>query len=185
MFVNTSPDQVAHVQAAQILYAANNHSVDGIHGDIFTKDPESGVRSEIMKIVNEHGEWNASESDMLCGEGLAILRNGPDKLILDSNEDQFSDYWMFFGLNGAAHGAWEALNLGIDAYGLSFTGGTGYPVVVNSGSAPREHFMRATLSHNTVTVNEKSQLNIEKNSFPMHFDDAGKVKVMDAEAAQA
>ena len=185
MFVNTADDQVAHIQAAQIIYAANGHSVDGLHGDIYTKDPEQGLRTKIQKIVNEHGEWDASASDMLCGEGLAILRNGPSKLVKGSNDDKFSDYWMFFGLNGSGHGAWEALSIGIDAYGLSFTGGTGYPVVVNSGSAPREHFMRATLSHNTVTVNEKSQLNIKKNSFPMHFDDAGKVKVIDAEAAQA
>ena len=185
LFANTTSEQTAHAQAARILYVANGRRVDDLHADIFTKDPASGLQNEILQIVEEQGEYSASESNMLCGHGLAILRNGPETFIKGENAHAFSSFWMYFGMNGGAHGAWETLALGVDAYGLNFTGGTGYPKVVNTYDAEREQWMRRTLSHNTVMVDHASQLSIAKNSFPLHFDDADTVKVMDAEAAQA
>ncbi|MBP3634188.1 MAG: Ig-like domain-containing protein, partial [Oscillospiraceae bacterium] len=185
LMVNTSASQPAYRQAAQLIYEAKDGNLTGLHGTIFTADPEAGLQDTIKQIVKQDGRWKASESEMLTGEGLSILRNGPDYLVKGENDREFSDYWMFYGLNGSSHGALEALHIGIDAFGMNLTSGLGYPIVVNTYSAEREQWMRSTLSHNTVMVDEQAQLSYYGNSFPLHFDDAGKVKVMDASAPKA
>ncbi|MBP3633553.1 MAG: Ig-like domain-containing protein [Oscillospiraceae bacterium] len=167
------------------LYFANKNSVSGLHASIFTKDPEAGIRSAILKIVEEDGEWIWNRSEMLCGHGLAILRNGPEVFQKGVNDDQFSDYWMFFGMCGGTHGAHEALTIGIEAFGIISSPTLGYPKVVNAQDPERMQWMRNTVSHNTVVVDDKCQHAISKNSFPLHFEDVGEVKIADASAPNA
>ena len=169
---------------AVAIYAANGNKTDGLHGTIFTKDPESGIRAQIERIVAEDGYYNFSESNMLCGLGMAFLREGPVQYLGAKNADQFSDYWLFFGRTaGGAHVNLDLLNIDIDAFGLNLSSDLGYPTTVNAQSPERMQFTLHTTSHNTVIVNDKAQLGVEPNQFPMHFEDAGKAKVMDADAS--
>ncbi|MBQ9967971.1 MAG: pilus assembly protein N-terminal domain-containing protein, partial [Oscillospiraceae bacterium] len=177
--------QTGDRELARGLYYVKGNSVSGLHASIFTKDPEAGIQSAILKIVEEDGEWNWNRSEMLCGEGIAILRNGPAKYQKSVNDDKFSDYWMFFGIGGGSHGAFEALNIGVEAFGVIASPTLGYPKVVSTSDPERMQWMLNTVSHNTVVVNDKAQSRISTNSFPLHFDDAGEVKLVDAEAPGA
>ena len=170
---------------AQSLYYANGHTVDGLRGDIFTKDPESGIKAKIQKIIDEDGELNWNESEMLTGRGYAMLRNGPAKYIKNKNDAEFSDYCMLFVPSDAGHGARETLSLQVGAYGLPLTPTPGYPNNVNEQDPQREQWVRNTVSHNTVVVNDKAQDVADDAQFPLHFDDAGFVKMMDIEAPEA
>ena len=98
---------------------------------------------------------------MLSGYGFAVLRDGAkyaeDKHITHHNN--MRDYWIYFGRN-QGHGHLDTLNLGIEAFGLNFAPDNGYPEVTST-DPHRYQWMEATLAHNTVTVNEKSQKDIE------------------------
>ena len=177
--------QTGDREIARGLYLANGNTTAGLHADIFTKDPESGIRGQIQKIVNEDGTWAMNESDMMAGHGLAILRDGPEIYLGASNEAKFSDYWMFFGMTGGTHGGLESLNVGVDAYGLILAPTVGYPAVVNAQDGHRMQFMRSTISKNVVMVDDSAQTWVTSNSFPYHFDDNGTVGVMDAAAPGA
>ncbi len=178
-FINTGNRDIARA-----LYAANGNTVDGIHGDIFTKNPEAGMRNEIQTIINEDGVWSRSESDLMAGYGLAILRDGPELYLGASNRHEFSDYWMYFGKTVGGHGSRNALHIDMDAFGLNISSHMGYPIMVDS-NPERMQWVLNTTSHNTVVVNDRGQSELEYGGFPLHFDDAGKVKVMDADAANA
>ncbi|MBP3632979.1 MAG: Ig-like domain-containing protein, partial [Oscillospiraceae bacterium] len=177
--------QTGDRESARGLYLANGNTTEGLHADIFTKDPESGIRNQIQAIVNEDGTWAQNESDMMAGHGLAILRDGPETYLGASNEAEFSDYWMFFGMTGGTHGGLESLNVGVDAYGLILAPTVGYPAVVNAQDGHRMQFMRSTISKNVVMVDDSAQTWVTDNSFPYHFEDNGTVGVMDAAAPGA
>ena len=192
MGIMTQPEYLLQVfqatgnrDVARNLYFVNGNTTDGLHGDIFMKDPESGIRSAIQKIVDEEGPYVWNYSNMLCGHGMAILRNGPQTLIRGKNEMEFSDYWMFFGVNGNTHGTLESLTLSVDAFGLVMTPNMGYPTVVNEQNPQRMQWIKHTISHNTVVVDDEIQSSFSPNAFPLHFDDSGMVKVMDAESPNA
>ncbi|MBP3633185.1 MAG: Ig-like domain-containing protein, partial [Oscillospiraceae bacterium] len=173
-------------ELARHLYAANGNTVKGLHADIFTEDPESSLQEQIMQIVNADGVWDQSESNMMSGFGIAILREGPEMYIKGVNEQAFSDYWMYFGkTGGGGHAQLEALNLDLEAFGLGMSSSMGYPVIVSSGDAERMQWVRNTVSHNTVVVNDKGQSEMVYGGFPLHFEDSGKVKLMDADASKA
>jgi len=113
-------------------------------------------------------------STLMAGYGLAALRNGVK-----------SDFWMYFGQTGG-HGHADSLNLGLDAYGLNMAPELGYPVA--TANDPHDvQWLKSTLSHNTVFVDGKKQPNDRAigRGFPLHFDDGGRVKVMDADDSPA
>ncbi|MEG2570283.1 MAG: hypothetical protein RSA70_02505, partial [Clostridia bacterium] len=84
------------------------------------------------------------------------------------------------------------LNLGVHAYGIDMAPDLGQPTV-KTIEPNRLQWVMQSMSHNTVTVVEKKQgdtnyTNIMQNksviSTPMHFDDSGKIKVMDVDAPE-
>ena len=166
------------VKIAQSLYFANGNSVNGLHGDIFTKDPEQGVRGKIQTIVDTYGEWDMSESAMLSGFGMAILREGPSRYIKGVNDHEFFDYWINFSLTNS-HTHHEALGFDIDAFGIPLSGNMGYPVVMSGSSPERNQWNGNTVSNNTVVVDDSCQYSNPNAGFPLHFADGGKAKVMD------
>ena len=177
-FINTGDRDIARA-----LYARNGNSTAGLHGDIFTKDPENSVRGAIEKIVAEDGPWNMSESNMLCGYGIAILREGPEVFLgTNVNGKEFSDYWMYFGFTDESHAQLEALGIDLEAFGLTLCGNMGYPEEVISTSAKRMQWYRNTISNNTVVVDDAGQSGTKGGGMPLHFEDAGKAKIMDAES---
>ncbi|MBP3633582.1 MAG: Ig-like domain-containing protein, partial [Oscillospiraceae bacterium] len=177
--------KTGNVEVAKALYAANNNSTEGLRADIFTKDPETGIRNAVQNIVDEHGTWDMSRSDMLCGYGIAILREGPHDYLGAENAHEFSDYWIGFGYMDSGHAQRESLNLDLEAFGLNLSSSMGYPMVVLATNPERMQWVMNTVSNNTVVVNNKGQLETEKGGFPYHFEDAGKFKVMDIEDSRA
>ncbi|MBR2180260.1 MAG: heparinase II/III family protein, partial [Oscillospiraceae bacterium] len=121
----------------------------------------------------------------MTGFGFAVLRDGLKTKNATSTTAQntLRDIWMYFGRT-SGHGHLQMLNLGMDAYGLNVAPDTGYPEL--TGYQPnRWQWVRTTISHNTITVNEKQQNQMTAAATPLHFEDAGKVKVMDIEAPGA
>ncbi|MGD7706330.1 heparinase II/III domain-containing protein [Microlunatus sp. Y2014] len=59
---------------AQVLFALNGHTANGLQLGIFDADPE-GVATEVQAVIDEHGQWQ-EQSRMLTGYGFAALRDG-------------------------------------------------------------------------------------------------------------
>ncbi|MBE6911754.1 MAG: hypothetical protein E7473_04430 [Ruminococcaceae bacterium] len=88
----------------------------------------------------------------------------------------------YFGSNNG-HGHYDTLNLFMSAFGLNIAPDFGYPEF--TGSDPnRMQWIHTTLSHNTVVVDEKEQAAVSNPGVPYHFDDAGRVKLMDIDASK-
>ncbi|MBE6912273.1 MAG: hypothetical protein E7473_07095 [Ruminococcaceae bacterium] len=153
-----------------------NYNLDGFRESVFAENPE-GLGEEIMSFVeNEDG---FTESKMLAGYGFSVLRAGKNyKSVSDSTENNnLRDFWIYFG-GAQSHRHLDALNLGIEAYGLNIAPDLAYPVDATV-NAERMQWTSTTLSHNTVTVDGQQQKNITLPGKPLHFDDSGMVKVLD------
>ncbi|MBP3633345.1 MAG: Ig-like domain-containing protein, partial [Oscillospiraceae bacterium] len=171
---------------AQMIYAGNGNSVDGLHADIYTKDPESGIRNKIQEVVAEYGELDMNKSEQLAGYGMTVLREGPSRFLGKSeNADQYFSTAMYYGLTGQGHGQLEMLAMNLFGYGIDLTTNLGYPTIVSSGSTERLQWVRNTVSHNTVVVDDEGQLELPYGGFPQHFDDAGKVQLVDVDGSNA
>lgn len=162
---------------AQATYQLNGNSFDGLHADIFTKDPEA-VIDQMREIVRERGQLSFG-SKYLGGEGFGILRAGEyrDAANKANIVDTQRDFWIRNGRT-AGHGHPDALNLGIEAFGINMAPELGYPEA--TGSDPnRVQWINSSISHNTVTVDLKPDCNIAASGQTQHFDDSGRVKMMD------
>ncbi len=170
---------------AQLLYLANGNSVEGIKYDIFTKDPES-VQDEIQAVIDEYGEYDVSKSIMLTGHGFASLNDGVkyDQVTATTKADTMRSWWMYSGIAQTPHKHADAHNLGIMAYGIDFAPDLGYEGSIGATWEMRQYWTMGTISHNTVVVNDRRQERINGEGYPLHFDDAGSVKVMDSDAPQ-
>ena len=164
---------------AKLLYLQNGMTTEGIHDDIFVKNPEA-IADEIEDIVESEGQY--LESEMLTGAGFAVLRDG--ELIksagTNATYDSQRDFWMYFGRT-EGHGHTGSLNLGIDAFGYNFAPDFGYPEDANT--SPRRLWLDGTLSHNTVVVNTKNQKAMSESTSPLHFDAGENVGVMDVDSS--
>ncbi|MBQ6902352.1 MAG: S-layer homology domain-containing protein, partial [Oscillospiraceae bacterium] len=163
---------------AQVLYMLNGNSSEGLHYAATENDPER-LEDEVQAVIDEYGVLNL-DSDMMPNFGYSILRDGGD--FTDSTsitqDDTRRNAWMYFGSNNG-HGHRDTLNLGMSAFGLNIMPDLGYPA--QTGTPPvRMQWIEATLSHNTVSVDEKWQdLNEATRGKAKHFDDAGMVQLMD------
>lgn len=171
----------ANPMYAQILYFENGNKTDGLHYDIFTKNPNS-LEQEVQEVINKYGEYDFDKSEQLCGYGLSVLRSGslyPSSGIGD-NVDTQRTFWMCY-TRGAGHGHKDALNLGIEAMGLNIAPEFGYPK--DTTSDDYGNWGQTTVTHNTVLVNNTAQNKPPQTGKPIHFDDSGRVKLMDADHA--
>jgi hypothetical protein len=166
------------VRAAQFIYFLNGNSVKNLKGDIFTKDPEN-IGEKVLKVIEEHGEYDFDRSEQLPAYGFSILRRGTQLKSSIEDIDTQHGYYMTYGRT-LGHGHFDSLNIGVQAFGLELAPDLGYPVSTTDVSA--DQWIDTTISHNTVMVDNKPQSKIPKNANPMHFDDDGFVAVMDAEA---
>ncbi|MBE6966200.1 MAG: hypothetical protein E7441_09240, partial [Ruminococcaceae bacterium] len=62
-------------EIAQHLYMLKGGNFDGLHYDIFTKNPED-LGEEMQAIIDEYGEYPYDKSSLLTGYGFAALRAG-------------------------------------------------------------------------------------------------------------
>ncbi|MBQ2743972.1 MAG: heparinase II/III family protein, partial [Oscillospiraceae bacterium] len=165
---------------AQVLWLIHETYGDEIRGSILDEDPEQ-ITKDVEAVIDEIGELNLA-SDMLTGYGFAALRAGGEyeSASPQTYKNTHRDFAIYFGKN-SGHGHADTLNLFMDAYGLNLAPEIGYPEV--TGAQPnRMEWVRTTLSHNTVVVDEKEQQSTTVQQNPHHFDDAGRVKVMDVSA---
>ncbi|MBQ7118730.1 MAG: heparinase II/III family protein, partial [Oscillospiraceae bacterium] len=165
---------------AQVLWLMKENYGDEIRGSILDDDPEA-LEKEIEALIDEIGEMDLG-SDMLSGYGFAALRAGAENE--SASESSYSntnrDVALYFGKNDM-HGHLDTLNLFMDAFGLNIAPDLGYPEV--TGTQPhRYEWVRTTISHNTVLIDEKEQGTRTYAQKPLHFDDSGRVKLMDVSA---
>ena len=95
--------KTGNVTLAQMAYAFNGNSTAGMKGDIYTRDPEAGVRDAVQAVINEYGEWDMADSTMLPDYGVAILKDGPSKYLGTTNAHEYGTAYLYFG--GAETGA--------------------------------------------------------------------------------
>ncbi|MBR2180347.1 MAG: heparinase II/III family protein, partial [Oscillospiraceae bacterium] len=170
---------------AQLLYFASGGSTDGIHYDIFTRNPEN-VQTEIEKAVELHGEFDISASTIETGYGFAALRGGLRFETASSSvmSDTTRDVWMYFGGGQTSHKHYDGLNIGIEAFGMNMSPDLGYPAETGTNDV-RNEWVAGTVSHNTVVVNDEPQVKTAAAGTPLHFDGNGEVKVIDVEMPKA
>ncbi|MBQ2743853.1 MAG: Ig-like domain-containing protein, partial [Oscillospiraceae bacterium] len=164
---------------ANHIYLLNGEKTEGLRYDITTKKPEA-LEGEIEKLLDNEIGW---QSEIMTGYGFAMLRSGAKyDTVPSQNVNNKRGVYLTFGITNVSHAHRDALNLGIIAYDLNMTPDLGYPS--NTGTQPqRLQWIKTTLSHNTVVVDEKEQEG-RTGSYPIHFDDAGKVKLVDVEASE-
>ncbi|MEN6315881.1 MAG: S-layer homology domain-containing protein [Clostridiaceae bacterium] len=166
---------------AQLAYWLNGNSAGGIHGDIFTQNPEK-LAADIQAVIDEYGEYDWTGSEILPEYGFAILRSGNcyNSADVSAMIDNQRDFWIYYGGASTSHRHADGLNLGIEAYGINFTPDLGYPEA--TGENPNRHqWVNNTLSHNTVVVNEMRQTVPLEAGDPLHFDSTNRVKLIDAD----
>ena len=165
------------VEIAQMIYFRNGNSTKNLNGDVFSNSTE--LRTKIEAVIAEHGEYPFDKSVQMSGFGIDILRSGT----LTEEADTQQDFWIYYGKTGG-HGHPAALNLGMDAYGLDIAPDLGYPEAADGGYK-NIYWGQASVNHNLVMVNDARQTAISPNGTPLHFDDAGRVKVSDVRAKAA
>ncbi|MBR5272231.1 MAG: S-layer homology domain-containing protein, partial [Clostridia bacterium] len=170
---------VKDIRIAQMIYHLNYRKVEGLHYNATKKNPES-LQTEIADIIRQYGEYDFDKSSMLADYGFAALRGGSLYGSGINERDTQRVTWMYFG-RYAGHGHRDALNFDIEAMKLDLASDLGYPT---TSSGPEDvQWAKTTVSHNTVVVNGASQKGVRTTGVPYHFDDAGRVKLMDADAS--
>ncbi|MBE6965852.1 MAG: hypothetical protein E7441_07450 [Ruminococcaceae bacterium] len=180
---NVITDEEIRENIARAIYLRNGKKTDNLHSSIFDTEPEAVV-ADIEKIAGTGRIALELGSRALAGYGISILRAGDWYMANNTskNVNTQRDFYLWYGQTGG-HGDYDKLNLGFHAYGLDVGADIGEARLKNTTDPHRFEMQEVTQSHNTVTVNNVSQKatldgNVE------HFDDAGRVKVMDAEAPE-
>ncbi|MBQ7119891.1 MAG: S-layer homology domain-containing protein [Oscillospiraceae bacterium] len=164
---------------AQYIWYYTDGNLSQFGNNIMLKNP-GGAEDELLKYIDKDASMG---SIMLTGYGFAALRDGKNYKSVSASSDNNNqrDFWMWFGNTGASHAHNDALNMGIDAFGLDLAPDLGYPEDT-SYTPNRLQWVNTALSHNLVVVDENGQAgSTHIHGTPMHFDDGGKVKVMDAD----
>ncbi|MBE6912529.1 MAG: hypothetical protein E7473_08395 [Ruminococcaceae bacterium] len=175
-------DTVYGPKIANYLYMRNGFKVDGLNYGIYYKNPER-IQQEILDRIDPDYR---QESINMTGYGLAILRDGVRSKDATSQTavNTLRDTWIYYG-GAKSHKHKDGLTLGMDAYGFDVAPDLGEPEE-KTYQPNRIQWINSTISHNTVHVNKKDQNTIAVSTgLPLHFEDAGKVKVMDAEIPHA
>lgn len=168
---------------AQMAFYLNGNRLDGIHGDIYSADPESFVK-RIKQAIPEHGTLSLGSVN-LTGYGFAALRDGEAGVQHDGKPccGTMRDLWLYYG-RSAGHGHRDALNLGLHAFGMDLAPDLGYPEYADTKDRHRFEWVQHTISHNTVTVDNGKQ-KTQWCGRPRYFDDGAFVKLIDVEAPEA
>jgi hypothetical protein len=162
---------------AQIAYMLNGNVVTGIHGDIFTENPER-VADDIALVIQKYGKFEL-DSVNLTGYGFTALRDGvPSEL--EAGDSTLRDLWLYYGHNGG-HGHCDTLNIGIHAFGIDLMPDLGYPEQANPADMHRLEWVKHVVSHNTVQV-DRHNPSTQWVATPKHYDNSEIVKLIDVEA---
>jgi len=134
----------------QILYRANDSTVDGLPFDLFADDPEKFQR-DVAEVINRDGVDFKVGSVNKQQWHIAILRSGQG--------ENSRALWLHYD-SGGRHSHADGMNLGLFAKGLDLMPDFGYPPVQYGGwGSPKAAWYRMTASHNTVVVDGQNQRN--------------------------
>lgn len=166
--------QTRNPRLAQNFYAYVDGDLENYPLNPFydLKEILPAIRADIEK----YGELKL-ESENLTGYGLAVARDGD---CIDGKETRW-DNWMYYGRTVMSHAHRDMLQMGIDAYGFNYMPELGNPEVKGL-SANRYEWIKHTLSHNTVVVDDLMQEEVYTGT-PLHFDSTEQVKVIDTECS--
>ena len=166
------------IRFAQALFHLNGRTTNGMVYGAFDENPES-LATEVQQIIDTYGEYDFDKSVNLTDYGFAHIKSVSHENVYNKYEDSERSFWMYYG-RYAGHGHRDALNLGIEAKGLSVAPELGYP---DGTTGDRyDGWGKTVVTHNTVIVNNKRQFAQRTTGVPYHFDGTEKVKVMDASA---
>ena len=154
---------------AQLACMRNGGTLEGLHGSVFSAEPEEIVK-RIEEVLRTSGPFQL-KSTHSTGYGFSALRDGEGS---DSRA-----LWCYYGRN-TGHGHLDTLNIGLYAFGLDLSPDLGYPEVTGNDPENR-NWTRATVSHNTVVVDRRSQKS-QVVAIPRHLDETETVKLIDIEA---
>ncbi|MBP1993791.1 S-layer homology domain-containing protein [Paenibacillus eucommiae] len=163
---------------AQLAYFRNNNSTAGIHGNVFSANAQQ-IAADIQAVIQTHGLLKLDSVNM-TGFGFTALRDGDIQEGQSPGTDKLRDLWMYHGRN-YGHGHGDTLNLGLISFGLDVSPDLGYPESTQPTDTHFTEWIRQTISHNTVLVDQKMQA-AHWGGEPKQFDDQDMVKVMDVEA---
>jgi hypothetical protein len=161
---------------AQLAYMLNGNSIEGIHSDVYTPDPNKVAR-EIEAVIEQYGPLDL-DSVNLTGYGFAGLREGQKT----DDADTRRGMWMYYG-RSSGHGHRDTLNLGLYGFGLDLAPDLGYPEQANATDVNRYEWVNNTISHNTVVVDKQKQL-AQWDGTPTHYDDSPMVQLIEVEAPE-
>lgn len=123
---------------------------------------------------------NPLASNYKVGATELLLLTQDEIAKVDAQRNTLRDTWLYYGRN-SGHGHRDTLNLGTHAYGLDLAPDLGYPEFADSVDMHRAQWVNNTVSHNTVVVDKRKQGN-QWVGTPKHYDDAGRVQLVDVEA---
>ncbi|MBM7789472.1 heparinase II/III domain-containing protein [Tenggerimyces flavus] len=138
-------ERYGNKEYAQLANHIARGRIDLLYGDIFSPDPAK-TQERIQQIVNQYGDFKL-ESDNLTGYGFAALRTG--------DKENLRGLWTYYGRT-TGHGDYDALNLGLYAFGVDLMPDLGYPEYADKSIRTRE-WNENTVAHNTVVVDASKQ----------------------------
>ena len=164
---------------AQNLYFMNGNQYDGSASRYIFLDPEA-VAARLKELIERYGEYDFDKSTQMTGFGAGILRGGTFRADNLNNYNTQRAVAMWYGPT-YGHGHSNSLDLSVYAYGINMMPAFGYPTNT-SGIGSTNNWERATVSHNLVSVNGVQQSRDWNMACgdALHFDDSGKVKLIDA-----
>ncbi|WP_276256402.1 heparinase II/III domain-containing protein [Halomontanus rarus] len=175
----------------------NGESIDTVdfYAESFTRDTVSFV-ADLQAGTNEMRWEVVGKNDDSSNYKMALynltLFDEEDREIRDGIAEQGNSkraFWLYygrtgFGGGGTAHGHLDTLNLGVAAHGMELARDLGYPDQTGT-YPPRQFFTENTISHNTVTVDERGQIERWVGT-PRHFDGSSdRVNLIDVEASDS
>ncbi|MBE6911018.1 MAG: hypothetical protein E7473_00660 [Ruminococcaceae bacterium] len=182
---HTNPEAAREI--AQHMYLVKGGNFDGLHYDIWTRNPEA-LGDEVRDIIETYGEFDYDRSSLLTGYGLGVLRAGTLYESVGENvlRDTQRDFWLYYG-GAASHRHNDTLHLGIEAYGIPMTTDLGYPETATSGDPNRNQWNGSSIAHNLVLVDEQGINRSTYTPATIHFDGQkdSRVKVIDVNAPNA
>ncbi|MBE6915501.1 MAG: hypothetical protein E7471_02580, partial [Ruminococcaceae bacterium] len=163
------------VEIGQLLYWNNGNTIKGLHGSIF--EDSNILQEKVQKVIDEHGEYDFDRSEQATGWGFSIVRNGT--LVEDNLKDYNTQrYNYIYAGYSSGHGNYDKLDFSLGAFGIDMAPDFGYPEAAD-GSYRVTNRDKATISHNTVIVNNRPQDITKTVGFPLHFDDSDRVSLID------
>jgi len=130
----------------QVLYGANDNTLDGLPYDLFSDDP-AAFQKQIKGVIDRAGTEIELGSVNKTEWHLAILRAG--------RGEHARALWLDYD-SGGNHSHADGMQLGLFAKGLDLMPDFGYPPVQYGGwGAPRSKWYMMTAAHNAVVVDRK------------------------------